>query len=376
MSNNHEINHLESIREDIRDEIKKRIEQRNRYSIQLTIALGALTAIAFSKSDRAMVLIAAPLVSIYFTMLILYSYRIHKICAQYMRDKLEPELARLCTSDPELEWETYYSRQRVKPGIRKKFFIFTLWAITILTWIYLYVQHTDKLASQNVVGILSLLYIIAVYTITRIFYKRKHKRAARDWPKKISHKYRRAVFLDRDGTINVDKHYTHKLEDLEFIAKATEGLKVLAQLPLHIIIVSNQAGIALGLFEKKDMSKLNKELRKLVEKEDGRIDAFYYCPHLEQKNLFYGEKPCDCSKPSPGMLIEAAKDYNLNLEKCYIVGDKTSDIAAGHNIGCYTILVETGKAGKEDNALSIEPHAKVSNLYEASLLIRKRIEEG
>src|SRR6266851_2489301 len=105
--------HLETLRADVRDEIKRRIEQRDKFSIQLTISLGAILAVAFSKPELSRVLVAAPLVSIYFTVLILYSYRIHKVLTKYLREKLEPELASAIGSAIDFELATYYSKHAV-----------------------------------------------------------------------------------------------------------------------------------------------------------------------------------------------------------------------------------------------------------------------
>lgn len=196
----------------------------------------------------------------------------------------------------------------------------------------------------------------------------------RDWPPKTSSHYRRAVFLDRDGTINVDTHFPYAIESLEFIPKAIDGLKLLATLPLHIISVSNQAGIALSIFTREQMSQFNAELRSRVEHAGGHIDAFYFCPHLEMKHLTPGVPPCECSKPSPGMLLEAAKDFELDLSRSFLIGDKTSDIAAGESAGCMTILVKTGKAGREERALPVEPKHLTGNLYEAALIVQSYLE--
>ncbi|HID19391.1 MAG TPA: HAD family hydrolase [Methanophagales archaeon] len=192
----------------------------------------------------------------------------------------------------------------------------------------------------------------------------------RDWPLKPNAHYRRAVFLDRDGTINVDSHFPHRVELLEFITKAIDGLRLLATLPLHIISVSNQAGVALGIFTLEQMSQFNTELRSRVERAGGRIDAFYFCPHLETKHLPPGVAPCACSKPSPGMLLEAARDFELDLSRSFLIGDKTSDITAGESVGCVTILVKTGKAGREEGALPVEPKHFAENLSEAALIVQ------
>jgi len=197
----------------------------------------------------------------------------------------------------------------------------------------------------------------------------------KDWPQVVTAKYRRAVFLDRDGTINVDTHYPHRVEELELIPEAIEGLRILAQLPLHILVVSNQGGIALGYFTREQMSQFNVEIRHRVAQAQGRIDAFYYCPYLEPKNLPTGVTANECSKPSPGMLREGAKDFGIDLSRSFMVGDTTSDIVAGQKVGSVTILVKTGKAGKEEDAIPVTPTWVVDNLYEAALVIRSSIEK-
>lgn len=196
----------------------------------------------------------------------------------------------------------------------------------------------------------------------------------RDWPPHPSPRYRRAVFLDRDGTINVDTHYPHLVEDLAFVCQAIDGMKLLATLPLDIIVVSNQSGIALEIFSIRDMKSFNHDLRLSVERAGGRIDAFYYCPHLEPRQISAKNSACKCSKPSPGMLLEAARDFGLSLAESYLIGDKTSDIAAGAGVGCETILVATGKAGKEEGAIEIKPTYSSENLHQAARIIRSRVE--
>jgi len=196
----------------------------------------------------------------------------------------------------------------------------------------------------------------------------------RDWPKKPKPKYGRAVFLDRDGTINVDNHYPHQVQSLEFIPKAIEGLKILSALEYHVIIVANQAGIALGIFNREQMSEFNKEIRFRVENAGARIDGFYYCPHLEMKHLEPGMSACECSKPSPGMVKEASEDFQIDLTKSFFIGDRTTDIAAGESVGCVTILVKTGKAGEEEGALPITPQYFTENLYEAALIVKSHLD--
>jgi hypothetical protein len=159
--------HLERIREDVRHEIKSRIEQRDKYSIQLTIALAAIIAVAFSQAGFRRVLLAAPLVSIYFTVLILYSYRVHGILAQYLREVLEPRLAEEFGVDLGLEWENFYARNAV-PGIRRTFFITSLWVITVLSLAILFAAEWRgaDMTFRAVLLAASLIYLVASGLIT------------------------------------------------------------------------------------------------------------------------------------------------------------------------------------------------------------------
>jgi D-glycero-D-manno-heptose 1,7-bisphosphate phosphatase len=182
-------------------------------------------------------------------------------------------------------------------------------------------------------------------------------------------RYPVAVFLDRDGTINVDSHYAHDPAALELIPRAAEGLRFLSQLPVHIIVATNQAGIALGYFTESDMAAFHEALRGRVRELGARIDAFYYCPHFEPVNVPSGVAPCACSKPAPGMLIEAASDFGLSLSGSFMIGDKTSDVAAGGVVGCTTVLLKTGKAGGEHPPTLTEPDYVRNDLDEAAHLV-------
>lgn len=161
--------HFGTLRQDARDEIKKRIEQRDKYSIQLSIALAALLAVSFSTTGLRAVLIAVPLVSIYFTILILYSYRVHHILAKYLREEIEPELARLCETPVDKEWETYYATQRVS-GIRRKFFLYALWVVGTLSLIYLWLTECNQLG-VTVLGVATAAYVGADVWITKHFWR-------------------------------------------------------------------------------------------------------------------------------------------------------------------------------------------------------------
>jgi hypothetical protein len=168
------IAHLEKLRADVRDEIKKRIKQRDTYSIELTFGLGALLAIALARPDPSFdlgkVLIAAPLISIYFTVLILYSYRIHKLLAGFLRERLEPELARLCRTSPQSEWERYYAEHAV-PGIRRLFFLGSLWVITATSLAFLWWAYGQSPDFTLVLIVATVVYTAVTILITLIFWR-------------------------------------------------------------------------------------------------------------------------------------------------------------------------------------------------------------
>lgn len=150
-----------------------------------------------------------------------------------------------------------------------------------------------------------------------------------------------------------------------------DGIHLLSELSFHLIVVSNQAGIPLGRFTEEQMSAFNQGIRSLVEASGGRLDAFYYSPYLELKNMPPDSKLDDTMKPNPGMLFEAREHFSLDLFQSFVIGDKTSDIVAGQRAGCTTILVLTGKAGDEEDAIPCLPDYVVADLYGAAKLIQK-----
>lgn len=146
----------------------------------------------------------------------------------------------------------------------------------------------------------------------------------------------KAVFLDRDGTINVDREYVHKIKDLEFIPGVLEALAKLAKTEYKIIIITSQSGIGRGYYTQKEYELFNEHMLKRIKNHGGRIDGIYFCPH-------HPNDGCECRKPMPKMILNAANDFNIDLSKSYMIGDKKSDVEMGKNAGCKTIRVMTGK---------------------------------
>lgn len=159
------------------------------------------------------------------------------------------------------------------------------------------------------------------------------KVAARNLSKK-----QKAIFLDRDGTINVFKGFLTKAEDFELIPGAAEAIKLINRSGYLAIVVSNQPVIARGDCTFEELQEIHDKMETLLGKEGAFIDAIYYCPHHPDKG-FEGERPeykfdCNCRKPKPGLLFQAASDWNIDLSASYMIGDSERDFAAGNAAGC------------------------------------------
>lgn len=156
----------------------------------------------------------------------------------------------------------------------------------------------------------------------------------------------KAVFLDRDGTVNVEKDYLHRTEDLEFEENIPETLKYLYDKGYKLIIVSNQSGIARGYFTVQDVEHLHSFMRKKAEDAGFKIEKFYYCPHHPEGTVPEFSFECSCRKPGTGLIDQAVKDFDIDVSASYMIGDKAADMIAGKRAGLTTILVGTGY-GKE-----------------------------
>jgi len=161
---------------------------------------------------------------------------------------------------------------------------------------------------------------------------------------------KRAVFIDRDGTINVEKEYLYLAEDFEFIPGAVEAIRILNEAGFLVVVVTNQSGVARGYYTEEDVHLLHRHIAAQLELSGGRVDAWFYCPHHPSGRGSYS-LPCRCRKPQPGMLLEAARRYDIDLEASYMIGDKLVDAEAGRAAGCRSILVRTGYGAVEATSL-------------------------
>lgn len=180
---------------------------------------------------------------------------------------------------------------------------------------------------------------------------------------------RKAVFLDRDGTINVEVDNMRGVEQLRILPYVSDAIKKLNKLGFLVIVVTNQPVIARGWASEKEVEKIHEVLLKRLGKRGAKLDAIYYCPHHPDANLKKYRLRCRCRKPNIGMLVKAIKQYNISKKGSWMIGDNTRDILTGRKAGLKTILVKTGYAGK-DGRYDVKPDFIAKNLSAAVKIIK------
>ncbi|HGO5823213.1 TPA: D-glycero-beta-D-manno-heptose 1,7-bisphosphate 7-phosphatase [Mannheimia haemolytica] len=160
---------------------------------------------------------------------------------------------------------------------------------------------------------------------------------------------KKAIFLDRDGTINIDHGYVHQIDDFQFIEGVGKALKQLQDKGYLLVLVTNQSGIARGYFSETQFMQLTEWMDWSLDEDYGVVlDGIYYCPHHPEGKGEYRED-CDCRKPKDGMFTQAIQDLNIDPSQSYMVGDKLEDLLAAEAAGVKTkVLVRTGKAVTEE----------------------------
>lgn len=176
----------------------------------------------------------------------------------------------------------------------------------------------------------------------------------------------KAVFLDRDGTINEDVGDFCSLDKLLFIDGSIEALKILQQNGFLLIIITNQTGINKKIFSEEEFLNFNRQYLKILSSYGVDIKEVYYCPHLKEEN-------CDCRKPKPYFIERATEECNIDLKNSYAIGDHPHDVEMGQFYGIKTIYLLTGHGQKHLSELKIKPDYIAKNLYEATLWITKNI---
>ena len=164
-----------------------------------------------------------------------------------------------------------------------------------------------------------------------------------------------AVFLDRDGVLIEEVYGLTQLDQIRLLDGAPEALSALKGAGFKLIVVTNQPVIARGLAKADDVNRVHAEINRRLEEAGGQaVDAFYFCPHHPHATLPEYRVDCDCRKPRAGMLLRAAAEHDIDTARSYMIGDRITDIIAGQQAGCRSILVETG-AHREPPIRTPEP---------------------
>ena len=182
----------------------------------------------------------------------------------------------------------------------------------------------------------------------------------------------KAIFLDRDGTINIDTGYIGNPNLIELYSGVTDGIKILKdKYGFLIIVISNQSGITRGLITQEDVDKVNSKINEILEIGKTKIDAFYYCPYHPE---FDSEEKCKCRKPSPQLVFTAAEELKISLKNSFFIGDRISDIECGVKAGLQSILITNTVSDAELNVLKNSqnsPNFITSNFLDAVKYIGK-----
>ena len=153
---------------------------------------------------------------------------------------------------------------------------------------------------------------------------------------------RPAVFLDRDGTINEQMGYINHLSRFQMLPGAARAIARLNEAGFAVVVVSNQSGLARGYFPDELLTAVHKKMRAELAEEGGHVDGLYFCPHHPEAKRAEFRVACDCRKPKPGLVLQAAAEMNLDLSRSFMVGDRWSDLKCGVQAGVTPLLVLTG----------------------------------
>jgi D-glycero-D-manno-heptose 1,7-bisphosphate phosphatase len=190
----------------------------------------------------------------------------------------------------------------------------------------------------------------------------------------------KAVFLDRDGTINEEVGYLTDLDMLRLIPGAGAAIKRLNQSGFKVVVVTNQAGVARGYFTESLVKETHSRLNQMLQETGARLDGIYYCPHHPTAGNSPYTMECDCRKPGTGLIERAARDNSIDIKNSYVIGDKWSDVELGQRAGSRTVLVRSGFApddpGNTRSSHITDPDFTAHDLSEAVDWIINRAEKN
>jgi histidinol-phosphate phosphatase family protein len=179
----------------------------------------------------------------------------------------------------------------------------------------------------------------------------------------------RAIFLDKDGTLVENVPYNVNPELIELTWHAGQGLQLLRQLGYALFVVTNQPGVARGLFTEAALGPVEHRLAERLAQYGVMLDGFYYCPHSPDGVVSRYAIACTCRKPMPGMLLRAAKKHGIDLAASWMIGDILHDVEAGRRAGCRTVLIDNGNETEWKLSPLRTPHLTAPDLYAAATMI-------
>ena len=178
-----------------------------------------------------------------------------------------------------------------------------------------------------------------------------------------------AVFLDKDGTLVENVPYNADPSRMRLSPGAADGIRMLGQAEFRLFVVSNQSGVARGLFGEQELVGVEAHLRTLMGQAGAKLDGFYYCPHHPEGSVAEYSFACDCRKPEPGMIVNAGRDHAIDLARSWLVGDILDDVEAGRRAGCRTILIDNGHETEWRTSPERTPDHVAADLIEAAEII-------
>ena len=184
---------------------------------------------------------------------------------------------------------------------------------------------------------------------------------------------RKAIFLDKDGTLIPDLPYNVNPELITLENETIEGLKLFRDENFLLVVISNQGGIAKGYFKEEALENVWNKISALLQSHQLSIDAFYYCPHLPEADIEDYAVACDCRKPMPGLILQAARDLRIDLAQSWMIGDILNDVEAGNRAGCASILINNGNETEWLINPLRKPVFTAGNLLEAAAFIKLQI---
>jgi D-glycero-D-manno-heptose 1,7-bisphosphate phosphatase len=187
---------------------------------------------------------------------------------------------------------------------------------------------------------------------------------------------RRAVFLDKDGTLIRDVPFNVDPARIEFLPGVAEGLALLGKAGFRFIVITNQPGVAHGQFEEKELKAVDKTLKDFFENAGVRLDAFYWCPHHPEGSVQKYTQTCDCRKPGTALILKACSDLGIDAKQSWFVGDILDDVEAGKKAGCRTAFVDSGNESEWKDGPFRRPDLKERDFFSAAKKILESEKNG